>query len=94
MTQVIYKYPIRHDLHPGQVYTLRCPEVAKFLHFGEDNDRDLCVWVQVDSDSADVERRFVVMGTGWEIPEGHWNYVSSAIVSPYVWHFFIEPRQP
>ena len=67
------------------------PDGARVIHVGADPaGRDLCLWALVDSSKPTIPRRVFVRGTGHPVPESG-RHVGSTVMSPFVWHVFIEP---
>lgn len=67
------------------VQTLKIPVGSIIRHVGRQDF--ICLWVEVDSDAAQVERSFRVFGTGQQIPDG-FVYVGTAHDDPFVWHVY------
>ena len=52
-------------------------------------DRQLCLWAQVDTEAELVEMQLEVYGTGHEILDhGMSVYIGTAFDGPFVWHVF------
>ena len=63
------------------------PHGARVVHFGQQGG-ELMVWAIVDADTVvEQTRRFQVVGTGHEFPEGA-NYLGTTFQGPFVWHLF------
>ena len=46
-----------------------------------------CIWIEADFSIDPVKQRFIIIGTGWEIPsEFHW--CGTWQEKPYVWHLY------
>ena len=45
------------------------------------------MWVELDPDAPEDHMRFLVVGTGWEIPSDA-IYVDSTICGAFVWHLY------
>lgn len=72
---------------------IQMPAEAAVLHAGMQGGH-ICLWAMVNQ-SADVEpRRFLIVGTGGELPtEGMWSYVGTVQQGGHdepqlVWHIF------
>jgi hypothetical protein len=48
----------------------------------------VCMWCQVLTTNPVVKRKFCVVGTGHEKPEGCGVYIGSVFPHPFVWHIF------
>lgn len=62
----------KYDIHPearGAHFTLQMPEGSEILHV-ETQKGTPCMWVRLDPDAPDVEREFITIGTGHELPPG------------------------
>lgn len=62
---VVYKY----TLPPFSAAAIRMQRGARVLHIAGQRDR-VCLWALVDPHAEMEERRFVVVGTGHEMPPG------------------------
>jgi len=65
----------------------------KVRHVGIDpRSGQPAIWVEVETQKAETPkgRRFVVSGTGCEVPPGH-QHVGSTIDGSFVWHVFEAP---
>lgn len=86
--QTIHKYPFPERVFPGEPFVMKLPEGAQVRHFASQADHP-CVWAQVEYGTpASVERDFVLIGTGREVPNGA-TYIGT-IHNPahLVWHLF------
>lgn len=90
--RTIWKFPIAI----GAVTKIEVPAIAPIRMAGLDPATgEPAIWVELDTDAPRVERRFVVHGTGHEIPGTDGGYpqpihVGSLIQGPFVWHIFEE----
>lgn len=55
------------------------PEGAEVLHVGEQYDV-LCVWALCDPSREQVERRFVVRGTGHSVPDERGRFLGTVLL--------------
>ena len=87
----IYKYVLE-----GSRSTVLLPEGACVLHFGEDGNQNLCIWVKHDGpDSPPVtykRRAFAIYGTGHPIfdnDEDEHEFIGTCVMrSGLVFHLF------
>ena len=87
----IYKYVLGYGGSHAPI-ELEMPLAAKLLSVKMQGDR-ITLWAAVDKDIATVTRRFWILGTGWQIPEGVALQHLETVLDPggYVWHVFEEP---
>ncbi len=71
----VFKYQIEHG-EVGRISSVMIPTDAKFVLFDE-QDRNFCVWFEVDPHGGLEERRFGVFATGESVPE-HFHHVASS----------------
>ena len=84
--RTIWKYTLT-----GPDIILRIPFWSFFLHANIKSNGNADLWFDVDSDSEPVERRFVTIGTGREVPrnaEHICSLIESMELIDYVWHIF------
>jgi len=82
--RVIYKYPLAIT----NVQPITIPEDHVLLKVAEQNG-ELFVWIEVDTDSADMTGHFVIKGTGHELDMYGFHYLDSVLMSNgLVWHVF------
>lgn len=84
----IYKYqlPLRK---PG-MFMMAMPVVEKFLKLDWQNGH-MCLWaLHADTESQSV-RKFLIAGTGYEIPPG-FEYIGTWTDGPFIWHLFVDPK--
>ena len=62
-------------------------EQPSVVHVGLDPKRELCVWVEIDTDAPGRTHRIVMHGTGHAVQAGC-NHIGSVVHPPYVWHFY------
>lgn len=81
--KTIYKYEV-----PGVV---QMPASAKVLGLQEQGDKFM-IWVLIDlSDDQILEnRKFKIIGTGWEFDDAEKRYVGTVQKNGFVWHLFEE----
>lgn len=80
----VWKYPL------SQVeQTVAIPDGARAVHAAMQNDSPT-LWFELDPTSAPVDRKFVVVGTGWPLPaEGE--HRGSLLDGMFVWHIYEVP---
>lgn len=83
----IWKYP----LEITGVQEIAVPVQHEFLSVAVQNG-ELCVWIAVNSkDDRKMAREIHIFGTGNPLPsEVSLLHLGSAVMSPFVWHVFIE----
>ena len=82
MSYAVWKFPL-----DGNISDLEIPSPGIIRLVGDQNGF-VTLWVEVWPESPDVEkRRFVICGTGQEIPVGG-THRGSVIVGGYVWHVY------
>ena len=80
--RTIYKY----QLEPSS--EVEIPEGGKVLTFQYQNGIPT-IWVLVDTSNPPVKRKFLIQGTGWELPDYNMNYIGTAQQGRFlVWHLF------
>jgi hypothetical protein len=87
----IFKY----DLAVTGTQMIMMPRHAKVLSVQDQNGR-LCVWAKVDPHApADVRRRFVIVGTGHNLPieMDSLTYLASVQQGAFVWHVFLSEEE-
>lgn len=83
--KTVWKFRIM-DERGVQVGTVPMPDGAIARHVGM-QDGWLCLWAEVDTDVPTSEREFVMVGTGYTVPEST-SYVGSTQDGPLVWHLY------
>lgn len=86
----IFKYDLGED---GAIVSLR-GNFSRILNI-ETQGYIPRIWMEIDDSYPEVEINIVAIGTGWEIPEEYenWHYVKSAIVGPFVWHYYADKNE-
>jgi hypothetical protein len=79
----VWKFPVSITDH---TLVVSMPRAARVVEVGV-QDGLLCMWAIVHSDAPTDARRFQVVGTGHQAPDGG-KYVGTAHVPPFVWHLF------
>lgn len=79
--KTVFKYHIAWD---GEVKMFEGAEIVKFAH----QNGMRWIWAIVDTDNEVVQRRFHVIGTGWEILPENGKYIGTDLVGDFVWHLF------
>lgn len=85
MPTTIYKYPIHGWTFEN--FELTMPVGSKILSF-QMQDTIPTIWAWVDLINPMINRKFIVFGTGDEIPRGNYDYIGTAIAGVYVLHLF------
>jgi hypothetical protein len=80
----IHKFPVEGGTF--RETTIPMPEDARVIHFGTQENL-MFFWVLLNLDKPSVERRFHVVGTGWEL-HGVNEYIGTIQVGSFVWHAF------
>ncbi len=62
------------------------PKDSKPVFFGIQN-KEFCLWLEVDIEEELVDRRFVIYGTGHTIL-GNSKYIQSIFDDIFVWHLY------
>lgn len=87
--EVIYKYEL--DRRGSSV---PMPQGAKILSTGMQYG-NVCIWAIVDPEAPTYDRRYEVVGTGFERPMEPFIYVGTALQEEhgtvFVWHVFVWP---
>ncbi len=65
------------------------PEISKILHVDNQNGQ-LCLWVEVETNSEVKSINIAVIGTGNPIPGYAKVYIGSAVINPFVWHVYTD----
>lgn len=81
--RTIHKYPLEIVAHE-QVVVM--PEYSRVLAFQMQGDVPT-FWADVNTNMVPVQRRFVIIGTGGEIPTNY-SYIGTTQEPPYVWHLY------
>lgn len=75
----------------GGGFAIRMPEGSRILHVAMQGYNPQ-MWAEVDTDKPTIERRFILMGTGWEFPFSPLllNYIGTFLQGSgeYVWHIY------
>ena len=72
----------------GEFHAL--PVGATIVHFGQDGNKALCIWVDADftPNGPVTWRRFIIVGTGWNIDPGDHHIATTVTHDGFVWHLF------
>jgi hypothetical protein len=83
----IYKYVLNHAIN---VFNIPGLEMHRICHVGRDvYTGSPAVWIAVDELRQDHEsQKFILIGTGEEIPTAALKFVGTAICDQHVWHVF------
>lgn len=78
-----YKIPIQ------ETFTLDIPEGAEFLTL-QTQAGEPCMWWNVEQQAFCVPRRFVIYGTGFDLPEDPGLYRGTFQIAggAFIWHLF------
>ncbi len=79
--RTIYKYPLKHG-----VFSLQLPLDAVVIHVGEDPSFTPCVWVELDTEKVKKERKFMLVGTGYALPNEAILHLGSYKSGIFMWH--------
>lgn len=76
-------------------FALNLPVGAKFLHLNPTpqyagNSALFDSWFEVETDAETVETKFLIRGTGHELPINAGDYLVTFITGYYVWHLYSE----
>jgi hypothetical protein len=55
---------------------------------------DIYLWVLVDTEKPEIERRFTIVGTGWDLGDmpNHSDYLGTVVtIQKFVWHVYEVP---
>jgi hypothetical protein len=90
MRDTIHKY--RLDFGAGEQRVVM-PYRAKILDVHEQGEGNLCLWAEIDTHAPMMTRRFIVVGTGWNLdalrPRTHLRTVHCG---SFVWHVYELPE--
>ena len=88
--RIIYRYPVAPRAEPQSIAV---HVGARPIHIGPSRE-GLSIWVEQDTDEdLDCDMPFMVVGTGWEIPDG-WEYVGTdCCATGFVWHLYRQKVQ-
>lgn len=84
--KTIWKFPLRFTRGGESILVRTMPADAVPLRFSMQDDIPT-VWCLVDPENALIDRRFSIVGTGHEVPNGT-SYIGSCDHGPFVWHMF------
>jgi hypothetical protein len=79
----IFKY-ILNIQHQVQIVNMF--ENANILAF-QMQGKTPCIWAEVDLNQKMVFRKFLIVGTGWDLPPDR-KYIGTVQVSEYAWHLY------
>jgi hypothetical protein len=81
--QTVWKYMLQSSSE------LDLPKEAQILSVHEQGD-NVCMWVLVDSEAEKEKRKFVVFGTGHEIPDHPMKFIGTVHIrnGALVFHIF------
>lgn len=86
--ETVWKFPL--PLVPPQPDrpVIKCPEGSEVLCLQVQLGTGPCLWMKVIPDAPVIERRFIVVGTGQDMPNEPTQYVGTWQAPPYVFHVF------
>lgn len=84
--KTIYKYILPLLGGPQQI---KLPQLHNILAIQVQN-REICMWAEVDTDSPLGVWRYEIIGTGWEIKYQGYDreYLETVQVGSFVWHIY------
>lgn len=71
----------------GGMVPINIQRDARIVHI-DIQGRDVHFWAIIDDDYPLVIRRFIVLGTGWEIPARYKHIGTAQSRDEFVWHLF------
>jgi hypothetical protein len=81
----IFKYPIPEN---GNVLMASGSQILSV----QMQNNQLCIWAEVNQKNRPVKQKFIVVGTGFEVPgfasEGYY-FLQTVQHGPYVWHVYM-----
>lgn len=81
--KTIWKLVIPHDIYP----VLNMPENADILCVQMQHNYPT-IWFTAESNDPIVSRRFLIVGTGHEMPDKPMNYIGTWQLNSFVFHLF------
>ena len=87
----VWKYNLNVEMGENKI---TMPYAAENLQVGVDqshpeNYRALSLWVMVNPEAQQVERTFLVVGTGFPLPNNKiMKYIGTVVTKPFAWHVF------
>jgi len=84
MRTTIWKYPLASQ---NGLQLIPMPSDSVVLRFGLQDDQPY-VWAEVDPESEQAMKEFVIVGTGHKLPQGLFRYIGSCEDGPFVWHLY------
>jgi hypothetical protein len=84
--KTIFKYILKGD----SISIISLPIDAKILTAAIQN-KSICIWAEVETDTITEERFFEIFGTGWEMSQNmgvERKYINTVFDGPYVWHVY------
>ena len=82
----IYKYSLNTFGLPTKIKE----KISRILSIQLQRDQ-VCVWIEIDDDAAEVTAEFLPIGTGLEFPKElteTYQYFDSIQENEYIWHFY------
>jgi len=82
--RVVFKYPL---INKGKAYEIQVPEGAWPCHY-ELIEATPVIWYEVETTRSLQTRKFILIGTGWNIPEGNWEHRVTFRMDLFIWHLY------
>ena len=81
----IFKYQLSEEV----TQEIEMPEGAEILSMQVQHGVT-CIWAKVDKEKQAVRRRFIIVGTGWEVPAAATKFIGTFQLNggAYVFHLF------
>ena len=84
MSRTVWKF--RFD-DPALVIPLSPGARVIFVTMQTPDDAWPTIWVELDTDEPQRDRKFAIIGTGHPVPTGY-RHCGSTLDGPYVWHVY------
>jgi hypothetical protein len=91
MTRQVWKFPVPDTLQVNVPFTVEAPGIGRAVHFDmQETDtgyHPTFLWTEVDPDAPFSTTQFMVVGTGWDVPDDY-EHVGTYLNGPLVWHLY------